>query len=70
MATLTLTYPDALDPTLQRALAQHGPNVVADLVVTWLRDRERVFEDADLVAARGGTADAATKARLRARLGL
>ena len=70
MASLTVLYPDALEPTLQRALAEHGPDVVADLVVNWLKDRERVFDDQDIAAVREGTADAATKARLRARLGL
>lgn len=70
MANLTATFPDALTPVLARALAEHGPSIVNDLVTTWLRDRERAQEDADLAAVRGGQADVATKARVRTRLGL
>ena len=70
MATLTITYPDALASVLARAQAEHGPDVVTDLVVNWLKDRERVFDDQDIAAVREGRADAPTRARVRARLGL
>ena len=70
MATLTITYPDALQSVLAEALVRHGPEVVNDLVVNWLKDRERVFEDQDIAAVREGRADAPTRARVRARLGL
>lgn len=70
MAQLIIIYPDALEPVLQRAQVEHGPNVATDLLVNWLKDRDRVQEDADLTEIRSGTADVATKARLRAKLGL
>ena len=70
MATLTITYPDALASVLARTQAEHGPTVLDDLVRNYLRDRERVFDDADIAAVRAGRADAPTRARVRARLGL
>ena len=70
MAILTVTYPDALQPVLTEALVRHGPEVVNDLVTNWLLDRERVFDDQDIATMRAGRADAPTRARVRARLGL
>ena len=70
MATLTATYPDALQPVFTEALARYGATVVDDLVTTWLQDRERAMADADIVEARAGRASPQTKARLRVQLGL
>ena len=70
MASVTITYPDALQPVLARAQAEHGATVIDDLVVNWLKDRERVFEDQDIAAVREGRADAPTRARVRTKLGL
>ena len=70
MATLTITYSDALANVLARAQAEYGPTVIDDLVANYLRDRERVFDDLDIAAVREGRADAPTRARVRTRLGL
>ena len=70
MATLTATYPDALQTVLARALAQYGPAAVDDLVTNWLKERERAFDYDDFAAVREGRADPPTRARVRARLGL
>ena len=70
MATITIPYPDALTSVLARAQAEYGATVIDDLVTNYLRDRERVFDDQDIAAVRAGRADAPTRARVRARLGL
>ena len=70
MAQVLVTYPDALATALARAQAEHGATVIDDLVTNYLRDRERVFEDQDIAEVREGRADAPTRARVRARLGL
>ena len=48
MATVTATYPDALQATLDRAMATDGPTVVDYLVTNWLKDRQRMHEDLDV----------------------
>jgi hypothetical protein len=66
--TITLTVDEAA--ILDRALTEHGPDVVLDLVSGWLNERDRVQVDADLADVRGGRASPSVKARVRARLGL
>ena len=68
--TLTVTLTPQERATLDRALADHGATVLRDLLVNWLADRDRAQEQTDIEAARTGRADAATQARVRARLGL
>lgn len=47
MAQITITYPDALEPILQRAQAEHGVGVATDLLVNWLQDRALNQREAD-----------------------
>ena len=68
--TLTVTLTPQERAVLDRALADHGADVVRDLFTAWLTDRQRHQDDADIAAAKLGTADPATRARVRARLGL
>ena len=68
--TLTVTLTPQERAVLDRALADHGADVVRDLLTAWLTDRQRHQDDADIAAEKLGTADTATRARVRARLGL
>ena len=47
MAQITITYPDAVEAVLQRAQAEHGAGVLTDLLVNWIKDRQRHQEEVD-----------------------
>ena len=52
MAQITITYPDAVEAVLQRAQAEYGAEVVTDLLVNWLKDRQGHQDEADKKAFR------------------
>lgn len=48
MAQATVTFPDDLQPVLERALKEHGEGVLDALVTNWLLDRQRYQREADM----------------------
>ena len=68
--TLTVTLTPQERAVLDRAMLDHGSDVVRDLLTNWLKDRERYQDEADVVDVRLGKATEATKARVRLKLGL
>ena len=70
MATIQLTIPDALMVVYQRFQLENGAMWADSYLAQKLKELEDRFEAADIVALRAGTADAATRARVRSRLGL
>lgn len=52
------------------ARARHDPRILEAVLGGWLVGEGPYLEDVDIKAVRSGQADAATKARVRARLGL
>jgi len=67
---ITITVDDKYQAIYDRALVDHGSNVVVDEVTNWLTDRETIQLDMDIEQAKRGLADTGTKTRLKARLGL
>ena len=70
MATIQLTIPDALMAVYQRFQQENGAMWADSYLAQKLKELEDRFEAADIAALRAGTADAATRARVRSRLGL
>ena len=70
MATITLTIPDALLAVYQRFQQENGAAWADSYLAQKLKELEDRFEAADIAALRAGMADAATRARVRSRLGL
>jgi len=68
--TLTITLSVEERVVLDRAFTDHGAGVLAELVKNWLDGRVRFQEDNDITLVRAGNADASTKARVKAKLGL
>ena len=70
MASLTITYPDALASVLTEALARYGQGEVDNVLINWLKDRDRAMDDQDIAQIRAGTASPQVKARVRTKLGM
>jgi len=68
--TLTLALTPEERAALDRAFGDHGSGVLLELVKNWLDGRVRFQEDNDIALVRSGMADAATRARVKAKLGL
>mgnify|MGYP001570735654 FL=1 len=73
---LILTLDDTWQPILDRALIDHGPDVVTDLVVNWLLDRQRLQRELDATAMKArvdrltDAEKALIPAAIRAKIGL
>ena len=73
---LILTLNDTWRPILDRALIDHGPDVVNELVVNWLLDRQRLQRELDATAMKArvdrltDAEKALIPAVIRAKLGL
>ena len=73
---LILTLNDTWRPILDRALIDHGPDVVNELVANWLRDRQRLQRELDATAMKArvdrltDAEKALIPAVIRAKLGL
>lgn len=70
MTTITLTIPDALLAVYRRFQQENGVTWAELYLIEKLKELEVRFEDADIKAVKAGTADPATRARVRLRLGL